>query len=50
LRSERENANGQRDADDGEATHGESFAACSPRPPRRAVRDPRLQSRGCLPR
>jgi hypothetical protein len=46
---EREDANGQRDADDGEPTHVVVFATDRGRPAE-GVRGPRLQSRGCLPR
>ena len=48
--SEREDANGHRDADDGEATHAAVFATRGARPARRGAGGARLQSRGCLPR
>ena len=48
--SEREDANGHRDADDGEATHATGFAVGRPHPPGRAAWRARLQSGRCLPR
>ena len=48
--SEHEDANEHRDAEDGEATHADRFAAFRLRPPRQPARDARLQSCRCLPR
>ena len=48
--SEREDTNGHRDANDGEATHGPEFGARTPHPPRRTSPGARLQSGRCLPR
>ena len=50
ARSERENANGHRDADDGEATHAAGFGDLPSVPPAETAGEARLQSRGCLPR
>jgi hypothetical protein len=50
ARSERENANGHRDAEDGEATHGRVHSSPEPAILSRASRNSRLQSRRCLPR
>jgi hypothetical protein len=48
--SERQDANGHRDAGDGEATHGRLFALSRAVPLARAGPKPRLQSGRCLPR
>ena len=50
ARSERENTNGHRDADDGEATHAAGFGDRARRSSRGDDGEARLQSRGCLPR
>jgi len=50
ARGEREDTNGHRDADDGEATHAHGFAGGFALPPDGPQGEPRLQSRGCLPR
>jgi hypothetical protein len=50
VRGEHENADGHSDADDDEATHVHTFAAAPVRPSGKGTRNPRLQSRRCLPR
>ena len=48
--SEREDTNGHRDANDGEATHATEFGGRISDPPRRTSLGARLQSGRCLPR